>query len=72
MAIVPAGNHVDSLRPDLTTVPLDGIEPGHVVLATRADDHNRLVAAFTKSARAHLTGQAHADPAGVPPSRAGG
>jgi len=24
------------LRPDLTTIPLHGIEPGHVVLATRA------------------------------------
>jgi hypothetical protein len=52
VAIVPAGV---SPRPDLTTVPLHGIEPSHVVLATRADDHSRLVAAFRKSAQACLT-----------------
>lgn len=46
----------DSLRPDLTTVPLHGVEPSHVVLATRADDRSRLVAAFRKLAPAHLTG----------------
>ncbi|MBO0883641.1 MAG: LysR family substrate-binding domain-containing protein, partial [Mycobacterium sp.] len=44
-----------SLRPDLTTVPLEGVEPSHVVLATRADDRSRLVAAFRKTAQAHLT-----------------
>lgn len=43
-------------RPDLTTVPLDGVEPSQVVLATRAGDRNRLVPAFRKSAEAHLTG----------------
>ncbi|HEX3787267.1 MAG TPA: LysR family transcriptional regulator [Pseudonocardiaceae bacterium] len=59
VAIVPAGtaiSDVRAIRPDLTTVPLDGIEPSHVVLATRADDRGRLVAAFRKSAQAHLTG----------------
>ncbi len=55
VAIIPAGR---SPRPDLTTVPLYGVEPGHVVLATRAGDHNRLVAAFRKSAQACLTGEA--------------
>jgi DNA-binding transcriptional LysR family regulator len=55
VAIVPAGV---SVRPDLTTVPLYGVEPGHVVLATRADDNSRLVAAFRKAAHAHLTGPA--------------
>ncbi|MER8041288.1 LysR substrate-binding domain-containing protein [Streptomyces sp. NPDC094032] len=40
-----------TLRPDLTTVPLDGVEAGHVVLATRTLDRNPLVAAF----RAHAT-----------------
>jgi DNA-binding transcriptional LysR family regulator len=67
VAIVPAGN---SLRPDLTTVPLHDVDPSHVVLATRADDHNRLVAAFRKYAQAHLTGPDPAEPASVPPTRA--
>lgn len=42
------------MHPGLTAIPLDGVEPGHVVLATRADDRNRLVAAFTKYARSSL------------------
>jgi DNA-binding transcriptional LysR family regulator len=54
VAIVPAGR--GAVRPDLTTVPLHGVEPGHVVLATRAGDRNRLVAAFARSAHALLTG----------------
>ena len=45
-----------SPRPDLTTIPLHGVEPSHVVLATRADDRSRLVAAFRTCAEAHLTG----------------
>jgi DNA-binding transcriptional LysR family regulator len=56
VAIIPAGVKTASPRPDLTTVPLDGVEPSHVVLATRADDRSRLVAAFRKSAQALLTG----------------
>ena len=55
VAIVPAGP-LASFRPDLTTIPLDDIEPGHVVLATRAGDRGRLVTAFRKSARDCLTG----------------
>jgi DNA-binding transcriptional LysR family regulator len=51
VAIVPAALHTGSLRPDLTTVPLDGVEPGRVVLATRSDDRSRLVAAFRRSVR---------------------
>ncbi|MFF4271051.1 LysR substrate-binding domain-containing protein [Streptomyces sp. NPDC001536] len=43
------------LRPDLTMVPLEGVEPSHVVLATRAEDRNRLVTAFRRAARDHLT-----------------
>jgi hypothetical protein len=39
-------------------VPLRGVEPSHVVLATRAGDRSRLVTAFRKSAEAHLTGPA--------------
>jgi len=56
VAIVPGGLRVRSARADLTTVPLDGVEPSHVVLATRAGDNNRLVAAFRKSAQTLLTG----------------
>jgi DNA-binding transcriptional LysR family regulator len=54
VAIIPAPGH--SLRPDLTTVPLHGVEPGHVALATRAGDDNPLLAAFRQYATAHLTG----------------
>ncbi|MGW0945509.1 LysR family transcriptional regulator [Streptomyces sp. NPDC002623] len=46
------------LRPDLTSVPLAGVAPSQVVLATRADDRSRLVTAFRKVARTHLTGTA--------------
>jgi hypothetical protein len=56
VAIIPAGVRSGSPRPDLTTVPLSDVEPSHVVLATRAGDRSRLVAAFRKSAQAHLTG----------------
>jgi DNA-binding transcriptional LysR family regulator len=58
VAIIPAGVRTASPRPDLTTVPLHGVEPSHVVLATRADDHSRLLAAFRRSARALLTAPA--------------
>ena len=43
-------------RLDITAIPLDGVEPCHLVLAIRADDRSRLVAAFRKYARAQLTG----------------
>ena len=56
VAIASVGLNAPSLHPDLTTVPLDGVESSHVVLATRADDRSRLVAAFRKCAHAHLTG----------------
>ena len=56
VAIIPAGVKTVSPRPDLTTVPLHDVEPSHVVLATRAGDHSRLVAAFRKSAQALITG----------------
>jgi DNA-binding transcriptional LysR family regulator len=56
VAIIPAGAHTSGLRPDLTTIPLEGVEPSHVVLATRAGDHGRLVLAFRKYAQAHLAG----------------
>ena len=66
VAIIPAGVRTDSPRPDLTTVPLYDVEPSHVVLATRAGDRSRLVAAFRKSAQALLTGPAPAAGVRVP------
>jgi DNA-binding transcriptional LysR family regulator len=51
---VTTGIH-ERLRPDITTVPLEGVEPGHIVLASRAGDRSRLVAAFRKLAATHLT-----------------
>jgi DNA-binding transcriptional LysR family regulator len=56
VAIVPADSRIGSIRPDLTIVPLLGVEPSHVVLATRTGDRSRLVAAFRKCAEALLTG----------------
>ena len=48
----------ERLRPDITTVPLEGVEPGHVVVASRAGDRSRLVAPFRKLAEVHLTAPA--------------
>ncbi|WP_371537642.1 LysR substrate-binding domain-containing protein [Streptomyces sp. NBC_00466] len=56
VAIVPAALYAAGVRPDLTTVPLHGVEPGHVVVATREGDRARLVAAFRTSARDCLSG----------------
>lgn len=55
VAIIPGGLPAGTLRPDLTTIPLDGADPSHVILATRAADRSRLVAAFSKAARDCLT-----------------
>ena len=51
---ISTGFH-ERLRPDITTVPLDGVEPGQIVVATRAGDRSHLVAAFRKLAATHLT-----------------
>ncbi|MFY9934132.1 MAG: LysR substrate-binding domain-containing protein [Streptosporangiaceae bacterium] len=56
VAIIPSTGRECGLRPDLTAIPLGGVEPSHVVLATRAGDRSRLVAAFRKYAMAHLPG----------------
>ncbi|MGA7054362.1 MAG: LysR family substrate-binding domain-containing protein, partial [Mycobacterium sp.] len=55
---ITAGFHGNTVRPDITTVPLKGVEPCHVVLAARAGDRSRLVTAFRKLAEAHLNGPA--------------
>jgi DNA-binding transcriptional LysR family regulator len=53
VAIVSAG--MGGFREDLTTIPLEGVEPSHVVLATRTGERNRLISAFSRAAQAHLT-----------------
>jgi DNA-binding transcriptional LysR family regulator len=63
VAIIPGGLHGITLRPDLITIPLHGVPPSHVILATRAADRSRLVAAFRRSALECLTGPAAEQPA---------
>ena len=58
VAITAGGSQISAIRPDLTTIPLEGVEPSHVVVACRADDRSRLVAAFRKLAKAHITAPA--------------
>jgi DNA-binding transcriptional LysR family regulator len=58
VAIVPGGVYNGQVRPDLTTIPLRDVAPSHVILATRAADRNRLVAAFRRSAQECLTAPA--------------
>lgn len=53
VAIVPAGGD-GAFRRDLVEVPLDGVEPAQVVLATRAGDRSTLVTAFRRIAQPHL------------------
>jgi len=50
VAIAPSILGSGRLRPDLTSIPLEGVESSHVVLATRAGDRSRLVSAFRKYA----------------------
>jgi DNA-binding transcriptional LysR family regulator len=54
ITIVPASSST-TFRHDLAEIPLRGVEPVHVVLATRTGDRNRLVTAFRRAARTHLT-----------------
>jgi DNA-binding transcriptional LysR family regulator len=53
-AIISAGPHATGIRPDLTTIPIEGIEPGHVVVVSRAGDRSPLVTAFRTCAQEHL------------------
>jgi DNA-binding transcriptional LysR family regulator len=66
VAIIPGGLPTGANRPDLTTIPLHGVEPSHVVMATRADDRSRLVAAFRKAAQDCLTGPGQAESSDAP------
>jgi DNA-binding transcriptional LysR family regulator len=55
-AIISAGPYAAGIRPDLVTVPIEGIEPGRVVVASRSGERSPLVSAFRACAQAHLTG----------------
>ncbi|MEW1859860.1 LysR family transcriptional regulator [Streptomyces sp. NPDC088194] len=50
IALVPAYDRRCADRDDLAVVPVDGIEPCQVVVATRAGDRNPLVAGFREAA----------------------
>lgn len=54
-AVVISVEAAAHLRPDLVTIPLEGVEPSHVVLATRAGERNRLVTDFARLAEELLT-----------------
>ncbi len=43
------------VRPDIVSVPVRGVDPMHVVLASRVGDNRRLLAAFRKCAEATMT-----------------
>ncbi len=62
VAIGPPLDYATGLHPSLTTVPLHGVEPSQVVLATRTGDRNRLVTAFRSLAEALLTGPRRTGP----------
>ncbi|WAP60276.1 LysR family transcriptional regulator [Streptomyces sp. S465] len=51
IALVPAYDRRCALRDDLATVPIEGVEPCQVVVVTRADDRNPLIAHFRDSAK---------------------
>ena len=54
VAIVPMPGNARLIRPDLVVVPLDGVDPSHVALATRKDERSRLVAEWRKIAQSEL------------------
>ncbi|CDR01281.1 LysR family transcriptional regulator [Streptomyces iranensis] len=58
VALAPADDPRCSLRDDLATVPVEGIEPCQVVVATRGGDANPLVAHFRESAKNFLVREA--------------
>jgi DNA-binding transcriptional LysR family regulator len=58
IAILPAGDRRSTLRDDVSTIPIEGIEPCQVVVVTRANDRNPLVVHFRKSVRNLLVGDA--------------
>ncbi|WP_035856748.1 LysR family transcriptional regulator [Cryptosporangium arvum] len=59
VAIRPAGDRRSTLREDLVTIPIEGLDPFQVVVAARVGDREPLVDAFTESAREHLNRAGH-------------
>lgn len=55
IAILPAGDRRFTLRPDVAAIPIKGVDPCQVVVITRVDEANELVADFRAAAQAHLT-----------------
>lgn len=55
VAILPAGDRLSTLRQDLAIVPIEGIDPCQVVVATRANERDHLLIDFRESARTHLS-----------------
>ncbi|GAB6902244.1 LysR family transcriptional regulator [Kineosporia succinea] len=53
-AFICSGPYATGIRPDLTTVPIDGVPPGRVVVASRGGDANGLVTAFHTAAQKRL------------------
>ncbi len=70
--VITAGGQFPALRPDVIALPLRGVDPAHVVLATRRNTRNRLVTAFAEYAREQLTGSAAAGREGTRPDAAAG
>lgn len=56
VAILAAGDRRVMLREDVATIPIEGIDPCQVVVATRTNDRSHLVDDFRAAARTHLTG----------------
>jgi DNA-binding transcriptional LysR family regulator len=54
IAVLPARDRRGTLRGDVATVPVGGIEPCQVVIVIRAGERNPLGADFRESARNHL------------------
>jgi DNA-binding transcriptional LysR family regulator len=55
VALVAANDQRLTARDDLATVAVEGIEPCHVVVATRREDANPLVDHFRQAAKTYLT-----------------
>lgn len=52
LLILPAGDRRSTLRADLASIPVDGIDPCQVVVVTRVNDRNPLVSEFRRFAGA--------------------
>ena len=55
LTLAPAGDEHSSLRRDLTIVPVHGVEPCRVVIATRGGETGRMIDDFRAVAAALLT-----------------